>query len=103
MLSWPTESGLRAARLELPQQLSWSLRRGETDPILGWYSGGLGHRTPAFTIAGCGCSVPGEPFSTRLEFLDVSASGHCLLYLAESLCAPDLTDHELLGDQADAG
>ena len=43
-----------AARLELPAELRWSLHRGETDPILGWYSGGLGQRVPAFTLLGCG-------------------------------------------------
>jgi hypothetical protein len=103
MLRWPTESAPGGARLELPQQLTWSLHRGEKDPILGWYSAGLGRRTPAFTIMGRGRSAPDEPFSTRLEFLDVSASGHSLLYLAESLCAADLAAHELLGDQAEAG
>jgi Heparinase II/III-like protein/Heparinase II/III N-terminus len=103
MLRWPTESAPGAARLELPQQLTWTLHRGETDPILGWYSDGLGRRTPAFTIVGRGRSAPDEPFSTRLEFLDVSASGHSLLYLAESLCAADFAAHESLGDQAEAG
>src|SRR5262249_50728856 len=33
-LSWPSGT----ARLELPAALRWSLHRGETDPILGWYS-----------------------------------------------------------------
>ena len=48
----------------------WSLHRGETDPILGWYSPGLGQRVPAFTLLGCGRCVPGVPLITRLEFLD---------------------------------
>ena len=38
------------ARLELPPGLRWSLHRGESDPILGWYSPGLGRRVPAFTL-----------------------------------------------------
>jgi hypothetical protein len=101
MLRWPAESAQGAARLELPQQLVWSLHRGETDPILGWYSDGLGRRMPAYTIVGRGRSAPDETFSTRLEFLDVSASGHSLLHLAESVCAADLAAHELPGDQAD--
>ena len=38
ILGWPTASTPGAARLELPPGLRWSLHRGETDPILGWYS-----------------------------------------------------------------
>ena len=58
------------ARLELPSGLRWSLHRGESDPILGWYSPGLGRRVPAFTLLGCGRCVPGAPLATRLEFLE---------------------------------
>ena len=71
VLRWPGASTPGAARLELPPQLQWSLHRGETDPILGWYSRGLGHRTPAFTLLGRGRCALGVPFSTRLVFLDV--------------------------------
>ena len=52
ILRWPAAATPGAARLELPQPLQWSLHRGETDPILGWYSSGLGRRIPAFTLAG---------------------------------------------------
>ena len=52
------------ARLELPPGLRWSLHRGESDPILGWYSPGLGRRVPAFTLLGCGRCVPGMPLIT---------------------------------------
>ena len=38
ILRWPSAATPGAARLELPHQLRWSLHRGETDPILGWYS-----------------------------------------------------------------
>ena len=61
-----------AARLELSPGLNWTLHRGETDPILGWYSGGLGQRIPAFTLIGCGRSAPGVPLTTRLEFFDLA-------------------------------
>ena len=71
-LSWPGPSGPETARLKLPQPLRWSLHRGGTDPILGWYSSGLGRRTPAFTLIGCGRSEPKEPLATRLEFLETS-------------------------------
>jgi heparinase II/III-like protein len=70
-LSWPAACTPGAARLELPPGLEWTLHRGETDPILGWYSGGLGQRIPAFTLIGCGRSVPGVPLTTRLEFFGV--------------------------------
>ena len=71
-LCWPTAATPGAARLELPAGLSWTLHRGETDPILGWYSGGLGQRIPAFTLLGCGRSAPGVPLTTRLEFFDTA-------------------------------
>ena len=61
VLRWPGASAPGAARLELPQQLRWSLHRGETDPILGWYSSGLGRRIPAFTLIGRGRSRPVNP------------------------------------------
>ena len=69
-LSWPGASAPGTARLELPGQLRWSLHRGETDPILGWYSCGLGRRTPAFTLIGRGRSAPHAAFATRIHFLD---------------------------------
>ena len=56
------------ARLELPPQLRWSLHRGETDPILGWYSPGLGQRVPAFTLLGRGRCTPSTSFVTRMVF-----------------------------------
>jgi Heparinase II/III-like protein/Heparinase II/III N-terminus len=70
VLSWPTTDVSAAARLELPRELGWSLHRGETGPILGWYSGGLGHRVPAVTLLGRGRTTPGAFFTTRLKFLD---------------------------------
>jgi hypothetical protein len=71
MLSWPAACTPGAASLDLPEPLRWSLHRGETDPILGWYSSGLGRRTAAFTLIGCGRSAPQTPLTTRLEFLRV--------------------------------
>jgi Heparinase II/III-like protein/Heparinase II/III N-terminus len=73
-LSWPQAGAAGAARLELPDVLRWSLHRGETDPILGWYSPGLGCRVPAFALVGHGCCVPGTPLATRLEFLEAGLS-----------------------------
>jgi hypothetical protein len=70
MLRWPDAVTPGAAWMELAPQLSWTLHRGETDPILGWYSRGLGHRTPAYTLLGCGNVPPGAPLTSRLQFLD---------------------------------
>ena len=75
VLDWLTASTPGAARLELPPGLRWSLHRGETEPILGWYSHGLGRRVPAVTLLGCGRCVPGMPLITRLEFVEVGKSG----------------------------
>jgi len=71
-LGWPTASVPGAARLELPPSLEWTLHRGETDPILGWYSCGLGQRIPAFALIGCARSAQGIPLITRLEFSDIT-------------------------------
>jgi hypothetical protein len=69
-LRWPGGSAPGTARLELPRQLQWSLHRGETDPILGWYSCGLGRLAPAFTLIGRGRSAPQAAFATRIHFPD---------------------------------
>jgi hypothetical protein len=74
VLSWPTAPAPGAARLELPPVLRWSLHRGETDPILGWYAPGRGRRVPAFTLLGSGRCLPGMPMITRLEFLEAGKS-----------------------------
>ena len=72
VLSWPRAATPGAARLELPRGLTWSLHRGETDPILGWYSPGLGRRVTTITLLGRGRSAVHKPLSTRLEFLHAS-------------------------------
>jgi hypothetical protein len=74
ILRWARDQACGAARLELPNSLRWTLHRGETDPILGWYSEGFGHLEPAFTLLGHGRIEPSEPLSTRLEFLAVSSA-----------------------------
>ena len=74
VLSWPDAAARGSARLELPRELRWSLHRGETDPILGWYSPGLGRRVPAFTLLGRRCGAPCAPLTliTRLIFTDIA-------------------------------
>jgi hypothetical protein len=73
VLSWPEAVTPATARLVLPGELRWALHRGETDPILGWYSDGLGHRVPAGTLVGTGQSAPGVKLITRLEFAGATA------------------------------
>lgn len=68
-LRWPAAAMPGAARLDLPVSLNWTLHRGATECILGWYSEGLGRRVAAFALVGCGCSVPGMPLCTRLAFV----------------------------------
>jgi hypothetical protein len=54
-LSWSAGRGrLRTARLHLPEQLAWTAHRGETTPVLGWYSPGFGQRVPSWTLVGAG-------------------------------------------------
>jgi hypothetical protein len=89
-LLWPGTSAPGVARLELPSALRWTLHRGETDPILGWYAPGFGRRVPAFSLVGCGRCVPGAPLATRLEFLEAAISPKAAVpRQAVSLCASD--------------
>lgn len=67
-LRWPGAGAGGAARLDLPAQLSWSLHRGETEPILGWYSHGLGRRVTAVTLLGRGHYSAAAPLVSRLKF-----------------------------------
>jgi hypothetical protein len=69
VLRWPSASTPGSARLELPCGLRWTMHEAETDPILGWYSPGLGRRMAAITLLGEGRSVPDMPQVTRMEFL----------------------------------
>jgi hypothetical protein len=70
-LSWCGESGPGTGRVLLPEQLTWSVHRGQAAPILGWYSRRFGARVPATTLVGSG-SWTG---SLRLRtLLDLSAT-----------------------------
>jgi hypothetical protein len=53
-LSWSGDSGPCSGRLSLPGQLSWSAHRGQTRPVLGWYSPRFGGRVPSTTLVGSG-------------------------------------------------
>ena len=92
VLAWPTASTPGAARLELPPGLRWSLHRGETDPILGEYSHGLGRLAPAATLLGCGPCATGMPLITRLEFPVCELPKSAVSQPAISWTTPALSD-----------
>jgi Heparinase II/III-like protein len=68
-LTWSNGTSTRAT-LSLPEGPSWSLARGRTDPVLGWYSARFGQKQPSWTVIGEGaCSGTGsDTFSTLLQF-----------------------------------
>src|SRR5262249_59767011 len=103
-LRWPTAVMPGEARLELPGQLRWSLHKGETAPILGWYSPGLGRRVPAFTLLGRGRCAAAAPLISRMEFLDVNHSAMpAVTTSAVSWSASDAAVGEAPGIPAEAG
>ena len=69
-LSWPDAKVPGAARLALPAGLEWRAYRGSVSPVLGWYSEGLGRKTPAVTLVGTGRCRPDAPLVTRIEFTE---------------------------------
>ena len=69
-LSWSDDTYSRSATLFLPVGPSWSLTRGATDPILGWYSPCFGENQPTWAVIGEGaCSGTGmDTYTTVLQF-----------------------------------
>jgi hypothetical protein len=66
-LSWPGDDGTRTAILLLPEQLHWTAHRGETDPVLGWYSPRFGERVPTTTLLGTGAAASSLALLTTLD------------------------------------
>ena len=103
VLAWPSAQVPGTARLKLPRELGWSLHRGETDPLLGWYSPGLGSRVPAVTLLGQGRCSPGAPLITRLNFAKPDhPSSNSPSRQAISLSAADGRLHNVPENQAEA-
>jgi hypothetical protein len=99
VLRWAAAATPGEAWLKLPSRLRWSLHRGQADPILGWYSPGLGQRVPAFTLLGSGRSAPREAFTTRLEFLGPHATaGSAVTASALSRSASDAVAGKAAGE-----
>jgi hypothetical protein len=69
-LTWVDGTSTRRATMSLPDGVSWSLHRGETDPVLGWYSPSFGTKQPAWSLVGQGaCSGSGwDSYTTVLQF-----------------------------------
>ncbi len=68
-LRWPDrDEGEATATMTLPWSLRWSLIRGASDPVLGWYSPTFGQKVPATDVIGVGSATPGSPLRTRLAF-----------------------------------
>ena len=68
-LRWRTPEGSATAWLRLPDELAWSVHRGECHPPLGWYSDRFGVKEPASTLIGAGRTAPGrQELRSRLQF-----------------------------------
>ena len=67
-LTWSSHEGATTATLHLPADLDWSLVRGSTDPVVGWYSPHFGAKEPATTVLGEGTCRPGLLLETGLQF-----------------------------------
>ena len=69
-LTWSKDASAHRASIRLPHELSWSLHRGETDPVRGWYSSRFGDKQPAWTLIGEGTcrGVGSDTIKTVLQF-----------------------------------
>jgi hypothetical protein len=69
-LTWANGLPGRGATLYLPDGPRWSLVRGESDPVLGWYSRRFGEKQPAWAIVGEGSCSPAavDSYTTVLQF-----------------------------------
>jgi hypothetical protein len=66
MLAWNETGTQRTAELRLPAALSWSMHRGETDPILGWYSPHFARKVPTTLLLGRGRLAPEKTLRTEI-------------------------------------
>lgn len=69
LLSWDDSGRTRRATLTLPEVLHWTSHRGQSDPVMGWYSPGFGSKVPATTLLGQGRVDRVGCLSTRVAFL----------------------------------
>jgi hypothetical protein len=69
-LTWTEDASEKYATLSLPGELTWTLSRGATNPVVGWYSPRFGERQPTWALVGEGvCSRTGtDTVKTVLQF-----------------------------------
>ena len=69
-LTWTENGSEKCATLALSGDLSWTLARGATDPLLGWYSQRFGEKQPTWALIGEGaCTGTGsDTVRTVLQF-----------------------------------
>jgi hypothetical protein len=72
--TWTADGTQRAATMTLPDALSWSAHRGDTDPILGWFSGRFGEKQPTTTLLGVGSLAPGQVLRSRTVVLPAATA-----------------------------
>ncbi len=68
-LKWTNPAGQDGlATIQLPSLGTWRLARGETKPMLGWYSPRFGEKQPSVTVVGEGACAGRAHFRTHVEF-----------------------------------
>lgn len=67
-LRWRGPAGPQMATLALPATLEWRLAKGETNPVLGWYSPSFGVKEPAWSALGEGVGRAGTVLRSELRF-----------------------------------
>lgn len=67
-LTWTHGDDDVTAVMRLPEGLTWTAHRGETEPILGWYSPRFGQRVPTTTLLGEGSVEGALRLKTCLDF-----------------------------------
>lgn len=73
VLRWSGPTGEVTAGLHLSHELAWTAHRGETDPIMGWYSPRFGARVPTTTLVGVGEVHGNVELRTTLELPGATA------------------------------
>jgi hypothetical protein len=67
VLTWPGPRGEATAVVRLPAELSWTAHRGESAPVLGWYSPRFGVKVPTTTLVGTGSWTGVTTLTTVLD------------------------------------
>jgi Heparinase II/III-like protein len=68
-ISWQSGSHQRCGTITLPAQLSWTLHRGQVEPVAGWYSPRFGSRIPTSALLGRGVANLSTQCVTKMELM----------------------------------